>query len=195
MPCFLCTTCGTQYPDSDRPPESCVICAEERQYIGWQGQRWTTVPELQAAHQARIEPEGPGLTGVGSRPDFAIAQRALHLTTATGGILWDCAALLDETVVEALGKRGGVRAMAISHPHFYSTMVEWSRAAAESAAVGTDSVVSAVAAESTGAAAVLDPVPDAAQAASRGSRPMAAARIRIAGMMRLELKEGVATLP
>lgn len=128
MPCFLCTTCGTQYPDSDSPPESCVICAEERQYVGWQGQGWTTVPELQAAHQARIEPEGPGLTGLGSRPDFAIAQRALHLTTASGGILWDCAALLDETVVEALRKRGGVRAMAVSHPHFYSTMVEWSRA-------------------------------------------------------------------
>ena len=65
MPCFLCSTCGTQYPESEVPPETCVICAEERQYVGWQGQQWTILPELRAAHQARIEPEGPGLTGVG----------------------------------------------------------------------------------------------------------------------------------
>lgn len=128
MPCFLCSTCGTQYAESEVPPETCVICAEERQYIGWQGQQWTTLPELRAAHQARIEPEGPGLTGVGSRPDFAIAQRALHLATASGGILWDCAALVDDTVLAALRTRGGVRAIAISHPHFYTTMVEWGRA-------------------------------------------------------------------
>ena len=31
-------------------------------------------------------------------------------------------------MLEALRKRGGVRAIAISHPHFYTTMVEWSRA-------------------------------------------------------------------
>ncbi|MFL5518110.1 MAG: MBL fold metallo-hydrolase, partial [Gemmatimonadales bacterium] len=128
MPRFLCTTCGTQYPDREAPPDTCVICAEERQYLGWQGQRWTTLAELRAAHQARIESEGPGLTGVGSRPDFAIGQRAPHLATASGGILWDCAALLDDTVLAALRERGGVGAIAISHPHFYTTMVEWSRA-------------------------------------------------------------------
>jgi glyoxylase-like metal-dependent hydrolase (beta-lactamase superfamily II) len=128
MPCFLCRTCGTQYPDTLEPPESCVICAEERQYVGWQGQEWTTLEELRTRHQARIEPEGSGLTGIGSRPDFAIAQRALHLATVSGGFVWDCAALIDDTIVEAIRKRGGVRAIAISHPHYYTTMVEWSRA-------------------------------------------------------------------
>ena len=128
MACFLCSTCGTQYPETPAPPDSCVICAEERQYLGWQGQRWTTLAELRETHQARIEPEGSGLLGIGSRPDFAIAQRALHLATAAGGFLWDCAALIDDGVVEALTKRGGVRAIAISHPHYYTTMVEWSRA-------------------------------------------------------------------
>ena len=128
MPCFLCSTCGTQYPERDAPPDTCAICAEERQYLGWQGQRWTTLAELRTTHQARIEPEGPGLTGIGCRPDFAIGQRALHLVTPSGGILWDCAALLDDAVVEALRRRGGIRAIAISHPHFYTTVVEWSRA-------------------------------------------------------------------
>ena len=39
-------------------------------------------------------------------------------------MLWDCLPLLDEmaTFVES---RGGLRAIAISHPHYYTTMVEW----------------------------------------------------------------------
>lgn len=128
MPLFLCSTCGTQYPDAPAPPDTCVICAEERQYIGWQGQQWTTLDQLLTTHKARVEPEGPGLTGIGATPDFAIAQRALHLATASGGFLWDCQAVIDDATVTALRELGGVRAMAISHPHYYSTMVEWSRA-------------------------------------------------------------------
>src|SRR5262249_41316019 len=43
-------------------------------------------------------------------------------------VLWDCLSLLDEAVVEAVKALGGVSAIAISHPHYYSSMVEWSRA-------------------------------------------------------------------
>lgn len=125
---FICITCGTQYPDSPAPPEFCVICAEERQYIGWKGQQWTTLAEIRKHHQCRTEPEGPRVTGIGGTPDFAIAQRALHLATAEGGFLWDCTAVVDEGTVAAVRKLGGARAMAISHPHYYTTMVEWSRA-------------------------------------------------------------------
>ncbi len=48
MPEFICVTCGTQYPDSPLPQEQCVICTEERQYVGWTGQCWTTLAQLQA---------------------------------------------------------------------------------------------------------------------------------------------------
>ena len=36
--------------------------------------------------------------------------------------------LIDEAVVEAVKALGGISAIAISHPHYYSSMVEWSRA-------------------------------------------------------------------
>jgi hypothetical protein len=36
--------------------------------------------------------------------------------------------LLDEAVVEMVKALGGVSAVAISHPHYYASMVEWSRA-------------------------------------------------------------------
>jgi glyoxylase-like metal-dependent hydrolase (beta-lactamase superfamily II) len=125
---FICTTCGTQYADLPRPPENCVICTEERQYVGWKGQVWTTLDELRASHHNRIEPEGHGLTGIGTEPGFAIGQRALHIRTVDGGILWDCISLVDDATVAAVRKLGGVRAIAVSHPHFYSSMVEWSHA-------------------------------------------------------------------
>jgi glyoxylase-like metal-dependent hydrolase (beta-lactamase superfamily II) len=127
MPNFICTTCGVQYGESPVPPSSCVICAEERQYIGWQGQQWTTLDELRSAHRSRIEPEGPGLTGIGIEPSFAIGQRALHIRGG-GGVVWDCTSLVDDAVAARVRELGGVRAMAISHPHFYASMVDWSRA-------------------------------------------------------------------
>ena len=38
---------------------------------------------------------------------------------------WDCISLLDDKTVAEVKARGGIRAIAISHPHFYSSMVEW----------------------------------------------------------------------
>src|SRR5262249_1664556 len=43
-------------------------------------------------------------------------------------VLWDCVPLFDEAVVEAIKSLGGISAIAISHPHYYSSMVEWSQA-------------------------------------------------------------------
>ena len=128
MPNFICVTCGTQYPDSPTPPDHCVICSEERQYIGWKGQQWTTLEELRTTHRNRVEPEAVDLVGIGTEPRFAIGQRALHVRTGSGGFLWDCISLVDEATVAALQVRGGVRGIAISHPHYYSSMVDWSRA-------------------------------------------------------------------
>ncbi len=127
MPNFICTTCGIQYEASPAPPSSCVVCSEERQYIGWQGQQWTTLEDLGRDHRTRIEPEGPGLTGLGIEPAFAIGQRALHIRSQ-GGFVWDCTSLVDDSAVAAIARLGGARAMAISHPHFYGAMIEWSRA-------------------------------------------------------------------
>lgn len=128
MPAFICITCGTQHPESGAPPETCTICADDRQYIGRGGQRWTTLEELMQKHHNRIQPLEPGLIGIASEPEFAIGQRALLVQTPEGNLLWDCITLLDPQTIDAVRSLGGVRAIAISHPHFYSAMVEWSRA-------------------------------------------------------------------
>jgi hypothetical protein len=124
----VCLTCGAQYPPSPAPPAGCAICLDERQYVGHQGQRWTTPEELRAGHEADVRGEEPGLTGIGSTPSFAIGQRALLIETDDGNVLWDCLAPFTAGAEAAIRERGGLAAIAISHPHYYTTMVDWSRA-------------------------------------------------------------------
>ena len=125
---FICSTCGAQYPPAAEPPAGCAICLDERQYVGWDGQEWTTLEELRTGHRADVREEEPGLAGIGSEPGFAIGQRALLVQTAEGNVLWDCLAPFDDEVIDAVRARGGIDAIAISHPHYYTTMVDWSRA-------------------------------------------------------------------
>ena len=43
-------------------------------------------------------------------------------------MLWDCLSLLDQPTIHAIRDLGGIAAIAISHPHYYTAMVEWSLA-------------------------------------------------------------------
>lgn len=124
---WICETCGTQFDAAAAPPAHCPICEDERQYVGWNGQRWTTLEDLRRDHSNRIEDDA-GVIGIGTVPGFAISQRALLLQTAAGNVLWDCITLLDDATRAEVARLGGIDAIAISHPHFYSGMVEWSHA-------------------------------------------------------------------
>ena len=128
MPAFICETCGSQFTPSPEPPASCPICGDERQYVPPGGQNWTTLDELARAHFNCYQQHEPGLIGVGTVPEFAIGQRALILCAPGGNILWDCISFIDAATIELVKGLGGLSAIAISHPHYYSSMVEWSRA-------------------------------------------------------------------
>jgi hypothetical protein len=128
MPIHICRTCGTSYPNSSCPPARCLTCEDERQYVPASGQSWIH-PEALSKEYAncwlQLEPD---LFAIHIQPDFAIGQRALLLRTPAGNILWDCVSLLDDatrTIVEALG---GLSAIAISHPHYYTCMQDWAEA-------------------------------------------------------------------
>jgi hypothetical protein len=132
MPCFICTACGMQYAPTDKnpnlPPAQCLICEEERQYVPPRGQTWTTLEALAQSHMNAWREYEAGVLGIGSEPKFAIGQRALLLRTSGGNVLWDCVATLDAATVTAIKGLGGIQAIAISHPHFYTSMVEWAHA-------------------------------------------------------------------
>jgi len=127
MTSFLCKTCGTQFPEADHPPDACPICDDDRQYVPEEGQQWVTYEEVRATHRADIREEQPRLTGIGLTPSFGIGQRALLLESPGGNVLWDCLPLVEEHESFVRG-RGGVAAIGISHPHYFTTMVEWAHA-------------------------------------------------------------------
>ena len=117
-----------QYAPSDTAPAQCIVCEEERQYVPPSGQRWTTLPALSARAFNSYREHEPGLIGIGTQPQFAIGQRALLVRTPNGNVLWDCISLLDAATIALINGLGGLKAIAISHPHYYTPMVEWSRA-------------------------------------------------------------------
>jgi hypothetical protein len=105
-----------------------MICEDDRQYVKATGQQWTTFDKLRINHRNSVQWKEPGLIAIGVEPHFAIGQRAFLIRTAGGNILWDCLPLLDQAIVEMINSMGGLKAIAISHPHYYSSMVDWSRA-------------------------------------------------------------------
>ena len=125
MEFYVCVTCGTQFDPSPNPPEECPVCEDERQYVGLSGQQWTTVEEVRRDHSNELIPMEPGITAILTSPAFAIGQRAFLIESPGGNILWDCVTLLDDLSAQYVADRGGLRAIAISHPHYYSAMVDW----------------------------------------------------------------------
>ncbi len=125
---YICVTCGSQFGATEEPPLDCPICQDERQYVNPAGQSWTTHDELRQEHHNVIRSLEPGLTEIRTEPQFAIGQRALLVQAPKGNVLWDCVSLIDDATIEAIGALGGISSLAMSHPHMFGNMVEWSHA-------------------------------------------------------------------
>lgn len=143
---LVCNACGTQHATANRTAlTTCFICDDPRQYTPPSGQSFTTLSTLRDAggHHNEFHPYPPSpssssastfiesaghqplFTSIRTAPQFAIGQRAMLIATPAGNVLWDCVAYLDEATVGKVQDMGGIKAMVISHPHFYSTHLEW----------------------------------------------------------------------
>jgi len=124
---YICETCGVQFESSVDEPSVCPICAEERQYVHPNGQSWTTLAHLQDSkhYHNEIRFEEEGLYSIHTKPKFAIGQTAYFIENNGFHLLWDCITYIDDETVKTLKELGGIDAIALSHPHYYSTQVEW----------------------------------------------------------------------
>ena len=127
MPFWTCEQCGAQFPDSGEPPMSCPVCEDERQFVNWKGQTWLTREELTKRHKL-VWRDDLGIPGIGMQPSFAIGQRALLVPDGDGCVLWDCIPLLTDEAAEHVRSLGGLKAIAVSHPHYYGAVADWSDA-------------------------------------------------------------------
>lgn len=124
----LCKACGTSYDNHHGNVKRCKICDDERQYIPVSGQAWMDFDELIASHTNKWQQHTPQLFSLKTVPSFAINQRAFLLRTPVGNILWDCVANLDPATRTLIRAMGVLSAIAISHPHYYTTMQDWAEA-------------------------------------------------------------------
>jgi hypothetical protein len=122
---IICTACGTQYHSVSTTGAVCPICEDDRQYVPETGQGWTNLDELQRLYSVIAQQLHNHLYELKTVPAFAIGQRALLVLAPGGNILWDCIALLNEPIIELIQSEGGLKAIAFSHPHYYTTMNEW----------------------------------------------------------------------
>jgi len=128
MTTWVCKACGTVYAEAEEPPGACSICEDPRQYVpADEGQVWLPWAEVISGHEADVRDEA-GATGIGIAPSFAIGQRALLVRSPIGNVLWDCIPYLDDALVDHVAGIGGIAAIAVSHAHYYSAMVDWAHA-------------------------------------------------------------------
>ncbi|KAI1414109.1 beta-lactamase-like protein [Hypoxylon sp. FL1857] len=130
-PWLICTACGTQFPTADRQElRTCFICDDPRQFTPPTGQAFTTLDELRSGAKNTWTPfDGDDrFTSIFTEPKVGIGQRAILIKTPQGNVLWDCITLIDDETIAKIKGLGGLKAIVISHPHYYTTHMEWARA-------------------------------------------------------------------
>ncbi|KAF2669221.1 hypothetical protein BT63DRAFT_432925 [Microthyrium microscopicum] len=131
----LCATCGTQFDAPlSSPPDSCNICDDPRQYVPPTGQAWTSLRELDDGNRSNkweVDHIDPRVSWVSTHPKSNnqgdIGQRAFLLETPHGNVLWDMIAYIDDKTIEHIKAKGGLKAIVISHPHYYTTHIHWAK--------------------------------------------------------------------
>ncbi|CCF39409.1 metallo-beta-lactamase superfamily protein [Colletotrichum higginsianum] len=130
MDLLICGTCGVQY--DSHAVKSCKICDDPRQYVAEDGQWFTTLRELQDSKKYRNvftkDKYNSGVVAVRTEPPVAIGQRAFLLRSPAGNLLWDCITYIDDDTVRRVNELGGIAAIVISHPHYFSTALHWAEA-------------------------------------------------------------------
>ncbi|MDE3130718.1 MAG: hydrolase [Acidobacteriota bacterium] len=122
----MCATCGVEHAEATG---TCVICADERQWIPAAGQVWTSLRELRdTGHRVVIEELEPGLQGLRVEPSVGIGQQAHLVVTPRGSVLWDVPPFIDRPAVDRIRAHAPVLAIVASHPHMFGVQSAWSHA-------------------------------------------------------------------
>jgi glyoxylase-like metal-dependent hydrolase (beta-lactamase superfamily II) len=104
---------------------------DPRQYVRPSGTTYTTLSVLRRTGVYRnkislLDPKNPNIFTIVTEPKFGIGQRCFFIRTPHGNVLWDMITLLDQETTEWIRAQGGLKAIVISHPHYYTTHWWWS---------------------------------------------------------------------
>ncbi|KAL0636321.1 hypothetical protein Q9L58_004668 [Maublancomyces gigas] len=128
---LICTACGTQFDIADPTKlQDCRICDDPRQFVPPSGQSFTTLAKLRSedyVNKTARDSENDKALSIWTEPKFGIGQRAVLLQTEHGNVLWDLIAYLDQATIDLINSLGGLKAIVISHPHYYTTHLVWAK--------------------------------------------------------------------
>lgn len=124
----ICVACMTQY---STPRSECPICLDPRQFVPATGQSWTSLRKLaEEKHTNKIvaDQQDERVCFILTEPSTGIGQTPILIKTSRATYMWDCNAFLSENLFNQLTTmQPPLKAIAISHPHFFSTSLTWSR--------------------------------------------------------------------
>ncbi|KAH6692703.1 metallo-beta-lactamase superfamily protein [Plectosphaerella plurivora] len=131
MDLLICGTCGAQHDSMSG--KTCKICDDPRQFVPPEGQWFTTLRAMRDSGKYKNvfkpDPFHSGVVAIATEPLFAIGQNAFLLRDPeAGNILWDCITYIDDDTVRRIKDLGGIDAIVVSHPHFFSAALEWADA-------------------------------------------------------------------
>jgi hypothetical protein len=126
MTLWICATCGIEHSDTPVPAAICEVCADERQYLREDGQRWATVDELRKDREWALDEIEDNLYQLSVSPPVGIGHRGFLMTTPAGNVLWEPPGYYDDALVGAIRDLGGLSAIASSHPHLTGVCVSLS---------------------------------------------------------------------
>ena len=102
---------------------------DPRQFVPPSGQAWTSLGELERSGKYKNvftqDPIEPRMWSMVTEPQVGIGQRAIFLQAEHGNVLWDCLTWIDQETIDWINDKGGLKAIVISHPHFYATHLDW----------------------------------------------------------------------
>lgn len=127
---LICVTCGTQFDvPYEQAPKGCRICDDPRQYVPATGQAWTSLAREKGQHENSFEQDkfDERIWFITTNPKLGIGERCILLQTPAGNVLWDLITYLDTPTIDFIASKGGLAAIVISHPHFYTTHLEWAK--------------------------------------------------------------------
>ena len=96
--------------------------------MNWKGQTFLT-PETLAERHRLVWRDDLGLTGIALEPSLCHRPARLPLVPdGRGYVMWDCIPLATSEAIAHVRSLGGLTAIAISHPHYYGALADWSEA-------------------------------------------------------------------
>lgn len=123
---YTCKACGVQQASTHVLPNTCPICEDDRQDVLETGQQWLILPEHHNKHKAEWVKVETNVHRLPTSFECGIGQDAYFINTANGNYLWDCVPLVCDEWVDKIMAYGGLKAIVISHPHFYANVADWS---------------------------------------------------------------------